>query len=91
MDTTDEKGKNMTTIRTTEEILNEIQERVQSLNDALEAIKNDEWADFEDEDEKIEAIDDLIGDLWREIGEFYTYGGGSGWRWELRAIRRNYK
>jgi len=86
MDTTDEKGKGMTTIRTIEEILKEIQARLAEVSKQLEYEFVDEDYNHETDGAKAYALNQILGDLWREIGEFFTYDPPTGWRGELDSI-----
>lgn len=74
----------MTTKRTTEEILNEIQDRLAEVSKQLAHEFADADWNYETEVEKAQALSLILRRLYFEIGDYYS---PSGWRPELDEIR----
>lgn len=79
----------MTTTRTTEEILNEIQDRLAEVSKQLAHEFADDDYNHETDGDKAYALNQILSDLWSDVGENYYYGGGQGWRHELKNIWEN--
>ena len=79
----------MTTIRTIEEILKEIQAKLIEASKQLDIEFADDDYNHETDGDKAYALNQILSDLWSDIGENYYYGGGQGWRHELKNIWEN--
>jgi hypothetical protein len=73
-------------MKTNADIVREAKAKLAETTALLDEILEDEGFDYETEGDKAGAICRVLGSLWSDIGENYYYGGGSGWRSELKDI-----
>lgn len=77
------RGKDM---KTNADIVREARARLAEVSALLDEVLEDEDYNYETEGDKADALCRVLSDLWSDIGENYYYGGGSGWRSELKDI-----
>lgn len=73
-------------MKTNADIVREARAKLAEVSTLLDEILEDEGFDYETEGDKADAICRVLSDLWSDIGENYYYGGGNGWRSELKDI-----
>jgi hypothetical protein len=69
-------------VKTVKEIIEEVKVQLELFT---EAIRNAEDETYEED--AWFMLDEALGDMKSSIGERYTYGGGTGWIYELYKIQ----